>query len=195
MNRMQSIATEGARSGDRPGNVDRRRGSGLGFTLGEILRGFWSLISGMGVTIEQFFKPNVTLHYPYESLKMTPLFRGHIELLKDKETGLTLCTSCQLCAKACPSFCIKVEGVKPEGAKRKFANLYSLDFTKCSLCGACVEVCPFDAIRFSRDYNLASTNASDYVMDLYKTMKEIEVPKKPEAPKPPVKPPAPEKAP
>ena len=152
------------------------------FPIGEILRGFWSLLSGMGVTLGQFFKPNVTVNYPYESLKMTPRFRGHIELLKDEATGLTLCTSCQLCAKACPSFCITVEGVKPEGAKRKFANLYRLDFTKCSLCAACVEVCPTDAIRFSKDYNLASTKASDYIMDLYANMKPVYVP--PPPPKP-----------
>jgi len=152
------------------------------FPIGEILRGFWSLLSGMGVTLGQFFKPNVTVNYPYESLKMTPRFRGHIELLKDQETGLTLCTSCQLCAKACPSACITVEGVKPDGAKRKFANLYRLDFTKCSLCAACVEVCPTDAIRFSKDYNLASTKASDYVMDLFANMKPVYVP--PPPPKP-----------
>ena len=141
------------------------------FNIGQIVRGFWSLLSGMSVTIQQFFKPTVTLYYPYESLKMSARFRGHIELLKEKESGLTVCTACKLCEKACPSFCIKVDGGKPEGAKRRFASLYELDFTRCSLCGACVEVCPIDAIRFSKDYNLASTRREDYVMDLYKNMK------------------------
>ena len=51
------------------------------------------------------------------------------------------------------------------------ATMYQLDFTRCSLCGACVEVCPTDAIRFSKNYNLASTRREDYVMDLYKDMK------------------------
>jgi NADH-quinone oxidoreductase subunit I len=164
------------------------------FPIGEIARGFWSLLAGMAVTIRQFVRPTVTVHYPYESLMMAPRFRGHIELLKDRATGLTLCTACKLCEKACPSFCIKVEGVKPEGAKRRFANLYTLDFTKCSLCGACVEVCPTDAIRFSKDYNLASTDRGDYVMDLFKGMKAVEV-AKPEAPKvEPAKPEAPKAA-
>jgi len=141
------------------------------FPIGEILQGFWSLLVGMKVTIIQFFKPQITVHYPHESLKMAPRYRGHIEMLKEEATGLPVCTSCKLCEKACPSFCIKVEGGKVEGVKRRVASLYTLDFTKCSLCGACVEVCPVDAIRFSKDYNLAGFARTDYVMDLMAGMK------------------------
>lgn len=142
------------------------------FPLVETLRGFWSLLSGMGVTMGQFFRPTVTLHYPYEALKMAPRFRGHIEMLKEPATGQPVCTACNLCAKACPSTCIVVEGAKSEALKRRVSSRYVLDFTKCSLCGACVEVCPVDAIRFSRDYNLAGLSRSDYVMDLLANMKE-----------------------
>lgn len=141
------------------------------FPILEILQGFWSLLVGMKVTIGQFFKPQITVHYPHEALKMTPRYRGHIEMLKEEDTGLSVCTACKLCEKACPSFCITVEGGKVEGVKRRVANLYSLDFTKCSLCGACVEVCPVDAIRFSKDYNLAGFARNEYVMDLLANMK------------------------
>ena len=54
---------------------------------------------------------------------------------------------------------------------RPVSTLYRLDFTTCSLCGACVEVCPVDAIRFSRDYNLAGRKREDFQMDLLKNMK------------------------
>ena len=47
-----------------------------------------------------------------------------------------------------------------------------LDFTKCSLCGSCVEACRDGAIRFSHEYNLASTNKEDYVMDLFKRLED-----------------------
>jgi ferredoxin len=47
-----------------------------------------------------------------------------------------------------------------------------LDFTKCSLCGSCVEACRDGAIRFSREYNLASTNKDDYIMDLFKRLED-----------------------
>ena len=66
----------------------------------EIIEGFRSLITGMRITIEQFFKPSVTVHYPHESLKMSDRFRGHIELARDPETGKSLCIACKSCEKA-----------------------------------------------------------------------------------------------
>jgi len=118
----------------------------------------------------EFFKPTVTVQYPYETLNMPARFRGHIELVKDPATGQPKCFVCKLCEKACPSDCITVEGVKPEGAKRKAVTSYRLDFTKCSLCGSCVEACRDGAIRFSKEYNLAATNKEQFIMDLFKRL-------------------------
>lgn len=141
------------------------------FPIGEWARGFWSLLQGMQVTIREFFRPTVTVHYPRQSLPMAPRYRGHIEMLKEPASGIPVCTACTLCQKACPSGCIALTGVKNEEAKRRVCATYQLDFTKCSLCGACVEVCPVDAIRFSKAYNLASTRREDYSYDLLKNMK------------------------
>src|SRR5512140_1733265 len=136
----------------------------------EIYTGVKSLFIGMKITIGQFFKPIVTVQYPHETLKIPARFRGHIELVRDEATGKPKCFVCKLCEKACPSDCITVEGIKPEGARRKTVTYYRLDFTKCSLCGSCVEACRDNAIQFSREYNLASTNKEDYVMDLFKRL-------------------------
>jgi NADH-quinone oxidoreductase subunit I len=118
----------------------------------------------------QFLKPTVTVHYPHETLKIPKRFRGHIELVRDPQTGMAKCFVCKLCEKACPSDCITVEGVKPEGARRKTVTYYRLDFTKCSLCGSCVEACRDGAIRFSREYNLAGLKKEDFIMDLFKRL-------------------------
>jgi NADH-quinone oxidoreductase subunit I len=139
-------------------------------SLKEFATGFNSLLVGMRVTIRQFFRPTVTVHYPYETLKIPPRFRGHIELVRDPQSGKALCFACKLCERACPSDCISVEGAKLEGAKKRSVTNYILDFTKCSLCGSCVEACRDGAIRFSREYNLASTNKEDYIMDLFKRL-------------------------
>jgi NADH-quinone oxidoreductase subunit I len=136
----------------------------------EIYTGVKSLFIGMKITIGQFFKPIVTVQYPHETLKIPARFRGHIELVRDEATGKPKCFVCKLCEKACPSDCITVEGIKPEGARRKTVNYYRLDFTKCSLCGSCVEACRDSAIRFSREYNLASTSKEDFIMDLFKRL-------------------------
>ena len=138
----------------------------------EIYTGLKSLLIGMRVTIAQFFKPTVTVHYPHETLKMPARFRGHIELVRDPETGIAKCFVCKLCEKACPSDCITVEGIKPEGGKRKTVTYYRLDFTKCSLCGSCVEACRDQAIRFSREYNLAGWNKEDFIMDLFQRLQD-----------------------
>jgi NADH-quinone oxidoreductase subunit I len=141
-------------------------------SLKEIATGFNSLITGMRITIGQFFKTNVTVQYPHESLKMPERFRGHIELVRDPKTGKALCFACKLCERACPSDCITVEGAKLEGAKKKSVTNYILDFTKCSLCGSCVEACRDGAIRYSHEYNLASTRKEDYIMDLFKRLED-----------------------
>jgi len=138
--------------------------------LKEVVGGFSSLVTGLRITLRQFLKPTVTVQYPYETLKIPARFRGHIELVRDPETGKPLCFACKLCERACPSDCISVEGAKLEGAKKKSVTSYHLDFTKCSLCGSCVEACREGAIRFSRDYNLASVNKEEFVMDLFKRL-------------------------
>jgi NADH-quinone oxidoreductase subunit I len=136
----------------------------------EVLQGAKSLAIGLRITLGQFFKPTVTVRYPYQTLKMPARFRGHIELVRDPETGKAKCFVCKLCEKACPSDCITVDGIKPEGAKRKTVTQYRLDFTKCSLCGSCVEACRDGAIRFSREYNLAGTSKEAFVMELFQRL-------------------------
>ena len=142
-------------------------------SLKEIVTGFNSLVTGMRITLGQFFKPSVTVQYPHESLKMPKRFRGHIELVRNPETGKAVCFACKLCERACPSDCITVEGAKLDGAKKKSVTQYMLDFTKCSLCGSCVEACRDGAIRFSREFNLASTSKEEFIMDLFQRL-EIE---------------------
>jgi NADH-quinone oxidoreductase subunit I len=137
-----------------------------------ILSGTKSLLVGLSITQKEFFKKPVTLQYPWESLEMTPLYRGHIQLIKDGETGSHRCISCGMCEKGCPSGCITVKSEKQEGVKGKVLVAYELDFTKCSLCGQCVENCKPGAIEFSKEYNLASTRKEDFHYDLLKRLKE-----------------------
>jgi NADH-quinone oxidoreductase subunit I len=77
-----------------------------------------------------------------------------------------------MCDKGCPTGCITVKGEKRKGVKGKVLTNYILDFTTCSLCGQCVESCKFDALRFSKDYNLASPRKEDFIFDLMKRLKE-----------------------
>jgi NADH-quinone oxidoreductase subunit I len=137
-----------------------------------ILTGTKSLVTGLLITQAEFFKESITLEYPHETLEMTPRYRGHIQLVKNPETGTHQCISCGMCQKGCPSGCITVKGEKQEGVKGKVLVQYDLDFTTCSLCGQCIENCRPGAIEFSLEYNLASTNKEDFHYDLLERVKE-----------------------
>ena len=137
-----------------------------------LISGTKSLFIGLGITGRYFFEPIVTMQYPHEHVEMTPRFRGHIELIPDEKTGEPKCVACGMCEKGCPSNCITVKGEKREGVKGKVVSKYILNFTTCSLCGQCVESCKFGALRFSKDFNLASPRKEDFIFDLIKRLKE-----------------------
>ena len=136
----------------------------------EVFTGFRSLLTGLRITLQHFFKPSVTVQYPHESIKMQDRFRGPVKLVRVPDSDKSLCVACDLCVKACPSFCIIVEGIRKEGEKRKSPTKFTLDYNQCSLCGACVEICPTDALCYSRDYNLASTSKESFHYDLLKKL-------------------------
>ena len=132
----------------------------------DLFDGIKSLAIGMKITNRELFIKPVTLQYPHEALKMTPRYRGHVELIKNPETYTHNCVACGMCAKGCPSDCITVESKKVAGVKGKVVTAYILDFTRCSLCGECVENCNFGALTFSNEYNLASTRKQDFIYNL-----------------------------
>jgi len=132
----------------------------------EILEGAWSLINGFGVTLRAFFSPAVTVQYPRQKLSPGEGYRGHPFLVLEQETGRPKCIACGTCARACPSACIRVEGGKREGEKRKYPTVFILDFTRCSLCGTCVEVCPVNALSYSKTYGAAGFTRETFILDL-----------------------------
>lgn len=142
----------------------------------DLITGIKSLAIGMKITNKEFLTKPITLQYPHEALQMTPRYRGHIELLKDPESGTHSCISCGMCARGCPSGCITVKSKKVPGVKGKVLTDYILNFTTCSLCGQCVENCKPGAIDFSNEYNLASTNRDDFIFDLLKRLHPEGVP-------------------
>lgn len=144
------------------------------------IRGLYSLLVGLRITgrfalgpfpiwlkMQKPEKgyPQLTTHYPRQTIADEDLvsFRGPVELVPaDDDPAKSKCVSCQMCAKACPSACLTV--VKGEGGKAP--KTWLSDFTLCSLCGACVEVCPADALRFSHDIYWAAASREEMKRDL-----------------------------
>jgi NADH-quinone oxidoreductase subunit I len=85
--------------------------------------------------------------------------RGSIGLLESN------CTSCMLCARECPDWCIYIDSHKetvaatgPGGRDRTHHVLdrFAIDYALCMYCGICIEVCPFDALFWSPAYDYAA---------------------------------------
>lgn len=134
------------------------------FTL--LFTGIKSLLVGLGVTFRAFLRPAITVHYPRKKIAISPNFRGHTLLVKDPDTGSHRCIVCMQCHQNCPSSCITVIGEKREGTKGKTLTAYHLDFTRCSLCGICVEVCPTHALDYSDEYELAGFTSEEFHYNL-----------------------------
>src|SRR4051812_24079464 len=102
------------------------------------------LLRGMALTLRYFFKPKVTLNYPYEKSPESPRFRGE-HALRRYPNGEERCIACKLCEAICPSQCIVIEAEpRVDGSRR--TTRYDIDMTKCIYCGLCEEACPVDAI-------------------------------------------------
>jgi NADH-quinone oxidoreductase subunit I len=130
------------------------------------------LAKGLGVTfktmINTWTKGAVTVQYPHEKEDLAPRTRGVIALKEEN------CTVCMLCARECPDWCIYIEGHKEkrpprrEGGKPRTVNAldrFDIDYALCMYCGICVEVCPFDALFWTPEYEYSESSIADLLHD------------------------------
>ena len=112
------------------------------------------LISGMALTLKYFFKPNVTINYPFEKGPISPRFRGE-HALRRYPNGEERCIACKLCEAVCPAQAITIEAEPRDDGSRRTTR-YDIDMTKCIYCGFCEEACPVDAIVEGPNFEFAA---------------------------------------
>ncbi|WP_369015804.1 NuoI/complex I 23 kDa subunit family protein [Actinocrinis puniceicyclus] len=116
------------------------------------------LVKGLATTFKTMTKHAHTVQYPDQPPELPPRTRGVIALLEEN------CTVCMLCARECPDWCIYIDSHKetapapPGGGRERTRNVldrFAIDFSLCMYCGICIEVCPFDALEWSPEFEYA----------------------------------------
>ena len=92
--------------------------------------------------------------------------RGVIALLEAN------CTSCMICARECPDWCIHIESTieqpgrdhagRSRARARPVLQRFAIDYGQCLYCGICVDVCPFDALHWSPAHDYPGVDASGH---------------------------------
>ena len=67
-----------------------------------------AIAKGMIITASHLFKKSPTIMYPEQTRPIAPVYRGQ-HVLKRDENGAERCTSCGMCAVACPAEAITME--------------------------------------------------------------------------------------
>lgn len=121
---------------------------------------------------------------------------------KDDDPQTPRCIMCWKCVEICPSRCIslRLHVLGEEPGKRpadgglllgpdvaspystrqtpppekieRVLDAYRVSYSFCSLCGLCVQSCPADAIRFSRNAYLVGTSRDTFDIDLIARLRD-----------------------
>ena len=121
------------------------------------------LLKGLAVTFRTMTRRSHTRQYPDVQPELPPRTRGVIALVEEN------CTVCMLCSRECPDWCIYIDSHKEEvivpGAararQRNVLDRFAIDYSLCMYCGICVEVCPFDALHWSPEFEYAEYDIKD----------------------------------
>ena len=135
--------------------------------IGRFLKSFFlvDMLRGLAVTLRLYFSRKVTVQYPEQVQEPAERFRGIPRLYRD-DKGEPLCIACKLCQRSCGTNCFDIEGKKEEGAKVMRPTKFDWKLDRCTFCGFCVEVCPTNAIRFSREFRLTGTDKDGLLFHL-----------------------------
>ena len=127
------------------------------------------LVKGLAVTLRTMLRRSVTQQYPHVKPQLHPRTRGVIALMDEN------CTVCMLCSRECPDWCIYIDShkevvpPKDTGGRARTRNVldrFAIDFALCMYCGICIEVCPFDALFWSPEFEYSTYTIAELTHEM-----------------------------
>ncbi len=138
-----------------------------------------AIAKGMLITASHLFKKSPTIDYPKKKRPIAPVYRGQ-HVLKRDENGAERCTSCGMCAVACPAEAITMtSGERKKGEEHlyreeKYAATYEINMLRCIFCGLCEEACPKEAIFLTDRLVDAEFERNDFIYGKDKLVEKID---------------------
>ncbi len=123
----------------------------------------------MGIEEERLRRPMPMLSPDERKVNFNQVEMGFTkeDSIKEAERCLRchsgVCVGCQMCARACPDYIIEVDRTAAGNVDRKVQE-WNLALSNCMFCGLCVEACPTNTLRFSKEFELdmADREAAEY---------------------------------
>ena len=143
-----------------------------------------AIFHGLMVTLMRFiqgffFRKKYTIMYPEERRDYSQRFRGQHFISVDQNKTEN-CTACFLCETVCPAECIHIVAEERDDQKNVYGVTkekkplsFDIDALRCCFCGFCEEACPKDAIKLSRNYEMAVIDRTEAIYDLDFLKREV----------------------
>lgn len=139
-----------------------------------IVKGFSTIFEGLTITASHLFRRPITVQYPDRTPRpvkdmLTTRYRGFLDV------DMEICTGCLLCMQSCPIACIEIGIIKSQGSitPQRLISKFDIDIGKCMFCGLCTEQCPTNAIRFTREFEGATSNLGDLIFKFVEDGKPV----------------------
>lgn len=160
-NPAPTMRSTSCRTDTGPAAFPPRRSCAIMGRVGRLPGG--GLAKGLAVTLRTMTRRSITRQYPEVQPDLPPRSRGVIALFEEN------CTVCMLCARECPDWCIYIDSHKETlpaegGGRARTRNVldrFAIDFALCMYCGICIEVCPFDALFWSPEFEYAEYDIAE----------------------------------